>query len=141
MKICNSCKSEKPYSEFHKRPSSKDGYRYECKECVKRQNKRYYQGHRGRCDQLAKARCERARYKNKLFIIEYLKNHSCIDCGNNNPVVLDFDHVRGRKRKTVPQMLTYSRESILSEIAKCDVRCANCHRIRHATEKNWMRGN
>jgi hypothetical protein len=30
-------------------------------------------------------------------------------------------------------------EVIAQEIAKCDVRCANCHRRRHAEEGRWFR--
>jgi hypothetical protein len=54
-----------------------------------------------------------------------------IDCGESDPVVLDFDH-RDRRAKfaNVSDMLTYSIKRVISEIAKCDVRCANDHRRR-----------
>ena len=35
VKTCNKCKEEKPYSEFSKDKIRKDGYRYECKSCLK----------------------------------------------------------------------------------------------------------
>lgn len=54
----------------------------------------------------------------------------CMDCGyNEQAVALDFDHVRGVKEFTVSQG-NRSRATVLAEIEKCDVVCANCHRIR-----------
>lgn len=55
----------------------------------------------------------------------------CIDCGNCDYRVLDFDHVTGIKTQNVAHLVRnlHSKKTILAEIAKCEVRCANCHRI------------
>ena len=66
-------------------------------------------------------------------ILDFLSTKACIDCGETDPVVLDFDHVNPRKKfKSVSKMLSghYSWNSVLEEIEKCQVRCANCHRRR-----------
>jgi hypothetical protein len=66
-----------------------------------------------------------------------LLKHPCIDCGETDPVVLDFDHVRGIKRKAVALMIKdFSWENIQLEIEKCEVRCANCHRRKTSKENN-----
>lgn len=67
----------------------------------------------------------------KLKVSEYLSSHSCVDCGNDDIRVLEFDHVRGVKLKHVSTMVQecYSWDKIVKEIEKCEVRCANCHRI------------
>ena len=54
-----------------------------------------------------------------------------MDCGEDNPLVLDFDHVAGKKVMNISDMsrTCYSRETIMKEIDKCEVRCSNCHRI------------
>ena len=74
----------------------------------------------------------REQARNRIVAIGELKvKAGCVDCGfNAHPAALDFDHVRGDKFSDVSRMLTYSWERILSEIAKCDVVCANCHRLR-----------
>lgn len=69
---------------------------------------------------------------NRKWIDEYKVARGCVDCGYNaHPVALDLDHVTGTKHKNVTLMMGYSRERLQEELAKCVVRCANCHRIRH----------
>ena len=56
----------------------------------------------------------------------------CVDCGyKENPLALQFDHVRGTKFKEVSVMVSecYSLPRIKDEIRKCEIRCANCHAI------------
>ena len=74
---------------------------------------------------------KRHRVKVRHLLLEYLGDKKCLDCGENDPVVLDFDHKEPKtKFKSVARMLAghYSWQSILAEIQKCEIRCANCHR-------------
>jgi len=66
------------------------------------------------------------------FIAAYKLERGCIDCGyRENSVALEFDHRDpSMKRKAISAMFSYSREHLLEELDKCDVRCANCHRIK-----------
>ena len=87
------------------------------------------------------SRCTRPlRRRNFLFLLDHLRDAPCVDCGERDPVVLDFDHV-GTKRAGVVQLA--GRESALAvleqEIAKCEVRCANCHRRRTIVEQRHFR--
>jgi hypothetical protein len=70
-------------------------------------------------------------YRNRKFVDEYLKTHHCVDCGNSDARVLEFDHVRGRKETNVSNIIRngWKLERLISEIEKCEVRCCNCHRI------------
>ncbi len=67
-----------------------------------------------------------------LKIFDYLRQHPCVDCGQTDIRVLEFDHVeRSTKRLAVTAMVGRRNwPTILSEIEKCEVRCANCHRIK-----------
>lgn len=61
------------------------------------------------------------------------KKVPCYDCGKEYPpVLMDFDHVpeRGPKLFGISRMERQSKEKILEEIAKCDIVCPLCHRIR-----------
>ncbi len=66
-------------------------------------------------------------------IIIAAKSVPCADCGvQYPPCVMDFDHVTGEKRFNVGNVV-WSRTTtaaLLAEIAKCEVVCSNCHRIR-----------
>jgi hypothetical protein len=64
-------------------------------------------------------------------LVDKLKDNPCLDCGNRfSSECMDFDHVRGAKLFSIGQMGHRRHESILEEIAKCDLVCSNCHRIR-----------
>jgi hypothetical protein len=79
--------------------------------------------------------------RNKQYVEDYLKTHPCVDCGETDIIVLDFDHVRGTKRKDVSFMAAsgYSLKAIQEEINKCDVVCSNDHRRRTAKRNAWRR--
>lgn len=66
------------------------------------------------------------------YIQEYKERHPCMDCKTSYPYyVMDFDHVRGKKHKNVAELIpTLSKKKIDEEIAKCEVVCSNCHRVR-----------
>jgi hypothetical protein len=74
----------------------------------------------------------RHRQKIKAAIDERKTGKPCMDCGGMfPPVAMDFDHVRGKKLFNVG--MAKSLEALDSEIEKCDLVCANCHRVRTAT--------
>lgn len=71
------------------------------------------------------------RKKNSIaFLVEYLKSHPCIRCGQSDIRVLDFDHLRD-KDDCVSTLARRGAGDIrlLQEIDKCQVLCSNCHRI------------
>ena len=64
------------------------------------------------------------------FLTRWKLAAGCIDCGYKaHPAALDFDHVRGEKRFGLGGTQIRSWKVILAELAKCVVRCANCHRV------------
>lgn len=84
------------------------------------------------------------RIKMRELVLDYLKNHPCEMCNESDPVVLEFDHIEpSEKIKTIAKLLSghagWTR--IKSEIDKCRVLCANCHR-RHTyiQQGHWGRG-
>jgi len=76
----------------------------------------------------------------QIWINDYLLKHPCVDCGEADPVVLEFDHiVQLKTNRDVTSMMLYSIQKILSEIAKCEVVCANCHTRRTAKRADTLR--
>jgi hypothetical protein len=102
---------------------------------------KYYLEHKEKI--IANARKNERIYETRVrgFIRDYLSAHPCVDCGEADIVVLDFDHIDGTKEMSVSQMIRwgFSLDRIKAEIAKCEVRCSNCHRKRHAIERGFWR--
>lgn len=82
---------------------------------------------------------KRHRIKVRKNLLDFLSKKECLDCGENDPRVLDFDHIDSAiKFKSVSEMLSghYSWQSVLAEINKCKIRCANCHRRKTYVQFN-----
>jgi hypothetical protein len=129
-KYCPSCKATKDAEkEFHKNRTRADGYQRECKECKSKTNKRYYRAHSTQQRKRVGDRNRRVRDEYKSRIFAYLSTHPCVDCGESDPIVLEFDH-RDEKKMEVMTLVrrVYAWHIIVAEIEKCEVRCANCHR-------------
>ena len=137
LKICKKCRVPKEHTEFWKQRNSPDGLRYDCKDCCKQSNISWYEQNKDDRRETNRKNQRKVVSDNRQFVFEYLSSHACVDCGNSNPLVLEFDHVRGQKRKAVSMMMSYSRKTLEAEMAKCEIRCANCHRIRTAKVHGW----
>ena len=130
MKVCGSCKQEKPDDAYHKCTRRKDGLQNECKQCRALRHKQTYDDTR----KIAIRQRQAARRKELQEKINALKVRPCTDCsGIFPPYVMDFDHLPGRRKvDAVSQMAldVLKWKTIEEEIAKCELVCANCHRIR-----------
>jgi hypothetical protein len=86
----------------------------------------YYHAHKDKARESAQERRRRA-----AEFIDAVKSGPCTDCKQTfPPCVMDFDHIRGTKVADISSMRGSSIERIAAEIAKCELVCANCHRIR-----------
>jgi len=63
----------------------------------------------------------------------------CVDCGETRTVLLECDHVRGEKVDNVATMVRKGRswKAIESELAKCEIRCVVCHRLKTSEQFEW----
>lgn len=68
--------------------------------------------------------------RNRQFVDEYLQSHPCVDCGEDDIFVLEFDHI-DTKVRGVRELMAAGRGRIEKEINRCVIRCANCHTRRH----------
>lgn len=129
--MCLGCGTEKEESDFHKESSRIDGLATQCKACRSAHYKKTYQSKK---DKLRAGIV--ARRKELAARVEALKRQPCMDCGGTfAPYVMDFDHRDGNdKVKGISTFISRgSWTRIEAEIAKCDLVCANCHRIRTFT--------
>lgn len=113
MKTCIDCNKNKKISEFYKQKDHSDGVMSYCKDCF---NQRV---------------CKRWT-KRKINAIKY-KGDVCKDCKKSYPPsVFEFHHRNPKTKKFMwTKLRLTSWKIILKELDKCDILCANCHRIRH----------
>ena len=139
MKICTRCKEEKELIAFSKRAAKKDGHDIVCKSCRALLYKKRYKDNIVRYRIMSIIKNNKKRDRNRLYILEYLSTHHCVDCGESDPIVLEFDHIKGIKVNSIANLGSHgsSISIIQNEIDKCEVRCANCHRRKTATQLNW----
>ena len=130
MKRCPQCKKTKALEEFAIAQRRKDGRQSACKECKREWDRKLYE----RNPQKYADRSTAKRALLRKLVAEYLQGHPCVDCGEDDIVVLEFDHVGDGKVSDISQMISggLGWATILREIAKCEVVCANDHRRRTA---------
>jgi hypothetical protein len=75
------------------------------------------------------------------LVLEHLQGRRCVGYGKGDPVVLEFDHV-GEKRSEISTLVQHGVRPavLLEELGRCDVVCANCHRLRTAVAAGHYRG-
>ena len=136
MKTCSRCNESKPLEEFQRRARNKDGHTNLCKPCKREYDNNYYRQNDYRKDYIRSNQKERER-ETERYIYGYLLEHPCVDCGESDVIVLEFDHIRGEKRKEISVLKRSSLKAVIKEIEKCEVRCANCHRRKTAKQFGW----
>jgi hypothetical protein len=140
MKVCSVCGIEKPDEEFAWRYKDKGIRQNRCKLCQHAYQKVWYQLNKKEHKEATAANRDRYIKENFENLVTYLREHPCVDCGEADPIVLEFDH-RGDKKRNISEMITspVRWEKILLEIQKCDVRCCNCHRRKTTKQFGWGR--
>ena len=103
------------------------------KDPVKRQlaQRKYYEANKALVKARSRERTTRTRKLVRAWLFEYLKTHPCVDCGETNPIILEFDHRADATKHFNIGDVSHKGTSlrrVQEEVAKCEVRCANCHR-------------
>lgn len=126
MKQCIKCSENKEEIDFsigHKKRSNV------CYPCKRKYNVCYYATHRKKTKERIYKGVKQRRQLNIIKKRQYLQEHPCVSCGENNHIVLEFDHLRDKYKNIGDMIGSYSWLNIKKEIDKCQVLCANCHRI------------
>ena len=112
-KQCTSCKEHRDVSEFYAHPKTSDGLQSRCKAC-----------------QIVAQMTRKNTYRRMLDAIKVVTG--CERCGyDENPVALHFHHRNPVEKDFTISESNRSVKSILEEVIKCDILCANCHAVVH----------
>jgi hypothetical protein len=102
--------------------------------------RKHYRDNKEAYKQRAANHTKQQRARLRKFIWDFLRKNPCVDCGEADPVVLEFDHRDpASKRFNIGNAASgaYSLKTVNREMKKCDVRCANCHRRKTAIDFSW----
>jgi len=135
---CFRCGEAKPLTDFawRRKPGQHDSL---CRPCRSAYGREHYAANRQQYIDRARARKVEVRLARTNYLIEYFKTHPCVDCGEQDPVVLEFDHLRDKSFSIGTGLATSSQRRFLAEIEKCEVVCANCHRRRTCRRRRSVR--
>ncbi len=137
---CGSCGEAKPIDDFTFRSRASGKRHTTCKACQQRFKRTHYERNRHSYLRKSAEQKKQAIGRCRVRILQYLQKHSCVDCGENDPNVLEFDHIEGKRRSITQIVLDgVAWERIMEEITRCEVRCANCHRKKTARQQGWYK--
>jgi hypothetical protein len=138
VKRCIGCDEVFPLEEFIEVEKSLDGRGSRCEACRSDWWQDYYSKTKDTTNPKRAEVNARRRKEHQLFFAEYLLSHPCVDCGETDILLLDFDHINNDKSFNVTANMGGNLDKIRSEILKCEVRCLICHRVKTAkTFGSW----
>ncbi len=139
MRRCSWCGLEKPLEDFAWHRRDRGQRQHHCRPCQAKYRREHYQRNRRRYIERSQRRKQELWAERTRLLLDYFADHPCADCGETDPVVLEFDHLRDKRFNIGAKLATHAWEDILEEIAKCEVVCANCHRRRTARRRGSNR--
>ena len=137
---CTKCFLEKPIEDFPWKSKLLGKRHAVCKECTAKRSNDWYQDNKSSHIQNVMENKKADRERARRFVADYLSTHPCVDCQESDPVVLEFDHVRG-KIKAIAELVRdgVTLDRLQKEISLCEVRCRNCHARKTARERGFFR--
>ena len=126
QKRCSGCQNFLDLSHFNRNRTARDGRQAYCRSCFAAWHQRNKAIHNAQIH----ARNKRVQKRMQDQLLEYLRVHPCVDCGEEDVLVLEFDHLRDKTANIAYLIRCGSWDRVVDEIAKCEVVCANCHRRR-----------
>ena len=139
LQRCYRCGELKPLDDFSWRRKAKGQLDTFCRPCRSAYHREHYAANRERYIEQARISKQKLQLERTIYLLEFFDTHACVDCGEKDPVVLEFDHLRDKLFDIGQALTRKSWQSILDEIEKCEVVCANCHRRRTAQRRGSLR--
>jgi hypothetical protein len=137
---CSACGAYKSSAEFSFSDEARRSLNSYCRKCHAAYRHAHYLANKADYIRRAIAQVNGRREQNRREVMTYLVSHPCVDCGIDNPIVLEFDHRDPRDKLTnVGSMANKRWARVRAEIEKCDVRCVNCHRRKTARDFGWLK--
>ena len=134
LRICCTCKQDKPDEAFAFRNKAKNLKQHACNDCLKIARRLSYEKHKTKVVAAAKV----ITTKRSEAFKAWKRTLCCQACGEDDYVCLDFHHLESEdKEHVISEMMRYAgKQTVIAELNKCVALCANCHRKEHAGRLN-----
>ena len=139
LRTCGGCGLSKSLDDFAWRRRKRLQRDNMCRQCRSDYGKAHYEANKARYIRNAARLKKATKLERTWYLLDYFETHPCADCGESDPVVLDFDHLRDKKFNVCKGYEEKAWDSVLEEIKKCEVVCSNCHRVRTAAGWGTLR--
>jgi len=149
MKTCSKCKQLLPFDSFHKNAIRPDGLQTFCIGCNKIPYEKaaaYQRKYIAEIKDKPKVKTIDKVQEIRQYIFDFLSNHPCVDCGESDLLVLEFDHIDPSKKSftigggaTNRYNTKFDFDTIKKEIDKCRILCANCHKRKTSKDKGYWK--
>lgn len=147
MRRCSKCLLEQAIEEFSLKNKKTGNRSTLCKGCVREKSRKWYQNPENKKRHLITSRLSAKKWRGKKALefrdfLNQVKSAPCVDCNlQYYPWQLQFDHTDpSLKEFNVARMYIKNKGTILKEIAKCEIVCANCHTMRTFKRKGLING-
>lgn len=146
MRECTKCHKSKRLTDFYLKDKSSGRHHTQCKTCYKEHRKLTYKEHyrKYQVEYLKRGKIRRAKLREEFRtnMLAFLAEKSCVKCGENDIRVLEFDHIHdSQKDFSISQAVRIGKtwSQVSDEIKKCQILCANCHKIKTAEQFGWYK--
>jgi hypothetical protein len=139
VRRCGKCGQEKPLDAFAWRRRAKGQRHNYCRPCQAEYRRAHYLANRAKYIARSQGRKSELWAERTELLVAYFADHPCADCGETDPVVLEFDHLRDKTFNIGSKLTNYSWSAVLAEMEKCEVVCGNCHKRRTAERRQSNR--
>jgi hypothetical protein len=139
-KWCRGCETFLDVAHFSYKYVERGVLQTYCKKCQGRRSREHYVRNTASYKERIARNNTKTRVANRRKLREFLSAQNCVDCGLQDLAVLEFDHREpSQKLHEISLMVQkgFGWTTILGEIRKCDIVCANCHRRRTARQFSW----
>jgi predicted amidophosphoribosyltransferase len=127
LRTCTRCGGNLPTTAFAWKNKAKGRRHSHCRQCQKGISTKHYNANKDEYISRAKKRYRDIKAENEAKLAEYLEEQKCANCRNGDPDVLVFVPLPGQVHKdTVRRLLGHSWDTVMEEIQRCEVYCANC---------------
>ena len=92
-RTCTKCFLEKPIEEFAWKDRTINKRHAVCKECTAKRSSEWYYENREHHIQNVAANSKSYRDQAREYVYQYLSTHPCVECGEKDPIVLEFHHL------------------------------------------------